>query len=310
MPPRLVTKGLRATGRWPVLLALVHGAVRDASEEGGDPTAELSEVLAALRIDGITALDVQDPGERSKAVAATIEVSLRRLTPDEQARYLELAVFGEDVPVPGDVVARLWRHTGGWSRFQSRRLCQRLFDLGLLPELPSRRRSSRSARRDSFVLANQGAAAACRVECRRDRCTPGPRPSHGGWDEVPLLHDYLWSWLVEHLWAARLHDELEEVLANSRWLVKKLELTGPAGLESDLRLSKLPTPHALETVRSTELVHSRAARLHPARWRQPSPRDFRSTRAWTGCASGPSLGIYGPHIRTLSLHQIFPTTPW
>ena len=35
---------VRATGRWPVLLALVHGAVRDAVTEGGDPAAELTEV--------------------------------------------------------------------------------------------------------------------------------------------------------------------------------------------------------------------------------------------------------------------------
>ena len=38
-------------------------------------------------------------------------------------------MFGEDVAVPGGVVARLWGHTGGWTRFQARRGCQRLFDL-------------------------------------------------------------------------------------------------------------------------------------------------------------------------------------
>jgi WD40 repeat protein len=248
MPPRLVARGLRATGRWPVLLSLVHGAVGDASKNGGDPAAELAEVLAALRIDGITALDVHDPGERGKAVAATIEVSLRRLTPEEQARYQELAVFGEDVAVPGDVVARLWMHTCAWTGFQARRFCQRLFDLGLLA----------SHRRDlDQITLHDVVRSYLRTKMRGQLATLDAAvvdshrnlvPPEGGWADVPAQHNYLWSWLAEHLWAANLLDELEGMLADPKWLVKKLEQTGPAGLESDLRLSKLPMPQALETV--------------------------------------------------------------
>jgi WD40 repeat protein len=248
MPTRLVTKAVRATGRWPVLLSLVHGAVRDACQDGGDPAAELAEVLAALRIDGITALDVHDPEERGKAVAATIEVSLRRLTPDEHARYLELAVFGEDIVVPGVVVARLWGHMGSWSRFQARRLCQRLFDLGLLASY--RRDPDRIVLHDvirsylrSKVRDRLEELDAAVVDAHRDLVPPG-----GGWADVSSQHDYLWSWLAEHLWAAGRHDELEAVLADPRWLVRKLGGAGPAGLESDLRLSKLPTTRALATV--------------------------------------------------------------
>jgi len=121
------------TGRWPVLLSLVHSALGDAVCAGGDAAAELREVLAALRVEGITALDVANPSQRSEAVTATIEVSLRRLTPDERSRYEELAVFGEDVEIPGEVVARLWAHTAGWTGFHARRLCQWLFDLGCWP---------------------------------------------------------------------------------------------------------------------------------------------------------------------------------
>ena len=76
-----MAEALRATGRWPVLLALVHGAVRDAVREGGDPAAELTEVLAALKTEGVTALDATSAGERSAAVAATIEVSLAPVDP-------------------------------------------------------------------------------------------------------------------------------------------------------------------------------------------------------------------------------------
>jgi hypothetical protein len=75
LPPERVADALRATGRWPVLLALVHGAVGDGVREGGDPAGELAEVLAALAVEGITALDAAHPDERGMAVAATIEVS-------------------------------------------------------------------------------------------------------------------------------------------------------------------------------------------------------------------------------------------
>jgi WD40 repeat protein len=248
LPSALVTDGLDATGRWPVLLSLVHGAVRDAVRNGADPAGELEEVLAGLRAEGITALDPTNPSDRGRAVAATIEVSLLRLTPDERARYLELAIFGEDVTVPGEVVAKLWAHTGGWTRFQARRLSQRLFDLGLLAGYrrdPDRlavhdvlRTYLRYTNRDR--LAEWDAAV---VDAFRDLV-----PAEGGWADLPPEQHYLWSWLATHMAGAGRRDELEAMLADPVWLVAKLERVGPAGLESDLRLSQRPTAQALATV--------------------------------------------------------------
>jgi hypothetical protein len=55
-------------------------------------------------------------------VARTIGVSLSRLTAEQRERYLELAVFGEDVAIPGEVLARYWQATGGWSTFATGRV--------------------------------------------------------------------------------------------------------------------------------------------------------------------------------------------
>ena len=85
LPSGLVADAVQATGRWPVLLSLVHGAVQDAVRVGADAAEELADVLEVLKRDGITALDATNPGERSAAVAAKVGVSLRRLTPDERA---------------------------------------------------------------------------------------------------------------------------------------------------------------------------------------------------------------------------------
>ena len=214
MPPGLVADALGVTGRWPVLLSLVRGAVRDAVADGGHPAVELGEVLAAVRVEGVTSLDTGDQEERGRAVAATIEVSLHRLTPDERARYEELAVFGEDVAIPGEVVARLWRHTGGWTRFQAHRLCRRLFDLGLLA----------SYRRDPDCLVlhdvvraylrhitrhRQSELDAAVVDAHRDLLPPG-----GGWAHLPAEHTYLWVWLATHLHGVGERGELEAVLAD------------------------------------------------------------------------------------------------
>jgi len=125
---------LAATGRWPVLLSLVNGAVRADLNAGRRAEESMCEILHELRTTGPTALDVTDADERHMAVARTIGVSLARLTPEKRDRYLELAVCGEDVAIPGAVLSRYWKATGGWSAFQTRRYCQRLAELALVSD--------------------------------------------------------------------------------------------------------------------------------------------------------------------------------
>ena len=102
LPTELVERVEAACGSWPLLLALVHGRLRQQVGAGADAVATLGKVLTALNADGITVLDVDDPEQRSSAVARTIELSLERLTTDERARYAELAArFGGDGPDEG-----------------------------------------------------------------------------------------------------------------------------------------------------------------------------------------------------------------
>lgn len=245
LPPELLPDACAVTGRWPVLLALVHGAVADAVSAGSESSAELTDVLTALRVEGVTALDVSNTRQREHAVAATIEVSLRRLTPDEQARYRELAVFGEDVAVPGDVVARLWQHTGGWTTFRTRRFTKRLFDLGLL--------AGPQHDRDRVVLHDvvraylrqTGRAERVRQHAAVVDAYRALLPHPARWSALASEHDYVWHWLAVHLHGAGELDELEAVLADGRWLIAKLDQTGPASLEADLELSRTPQARAL-----------------------------------------------------------------
>jgi NB-ARC domain/Domain of unknown function (DUF4062)/WD domain, G-beta repeat len=250
LPSSVVDAALQVTGYWPVLLALVNGAVGADVAAGGDAETSLREVLHELRTAGPSVLDVGDEDERHSAVARTIEVGLARLTGEQRARYLELAVFGEDVAIPGEVLARYWQHTGGWSSFQTRRFCLRLAELALFSEY----------RRDSDRLQLHDVIRAHLRERTRDRCAElcralvdaqrGLVPEEGersAWWHLPPEQRYLWAWLPTHLHGGGLEGELRACVHHPGWLVGKLEQVGPAGLEADLALSDDPLSTALGT---------------------------------------------------------------
>ncbi|MGH3772043.1 MAG: WD40 repeat domain-containing protein [Pseudonocardiaceae bacterium] len=162
---------------------------------------------------------------------------------------MELAVFGEDVAIPGPVLSRYWKATGGWSEFQTRRYCQRLADLALISDY----------RRDpEEVMLHDVLRAYLREQTkhRRDALHRALLDAHrslvadegdlSAWWQLPATQTYLWAWLPAHLRDAGLEQELRACLHHPGWLVGKLEHIGSAGLEADLALSDDPLSRALE----------------------------------------------------------------
>jgi hypothetical protein len=175
---------LKATGRWPVLLALVNGAARSQLARGADLDTVWGAILAALTRRGPTALEVGNPEGRSRAVSATVELSLSRLSDAERDRYLELAVFPEDVDVPLTVLGRFWAHTGQLDDLQVRLLCNTSTTSHCWPNIIS-------THRHGSVFTTSSAA------------TCEPRPATGG----PSLTD-CWStptavWLLQPVISSR-----------------------------------------------------------------------------------------------------------
>jgi Domain of unknown function (DUF4062)/NB-ARC domain len=95
-------------GRWPVLLSLVNGALRRRVARGQYPASAAADIERLLTAGGPAALDPARPGDRSQAVTATVEASLTLLDDADRSRYLDLAIFPEDVDIPLDVLALLW----------------------------------------------------------------------------------------------------------------------------------------------------------------------------------------------------------
>jgi WD40 repeat protein len=291
---------LAVTGRWPVLLALVNGAVRADLTIGRGAEESLCEILHELRTTGPTVLDLADTRERHTAVSRTIEVSLSRLTAEQRARYLELAVFAPGAAIPVPVLVRYWQATGGWSQFQVRRYCQRLAELALVSDY----------RRDQVILhdvihaylreqTHHRRGELHRVLINAHRNLVAERDGISEWWQLHATQTYLWSWLPTHLRVARLEQELLACLHHPGWLVGKLEFVGPAALEADLALSDDSLCQALGTA-----VRQNAHVLGPL---QP-PGSLAATLATRLSDDGPTkvtaeelvTGLTTPHLRAIT----------
>jgi hypothetical protein len=128
LSPGVAEELAAAAGRWPVLLGLVNGALRRRVERGQPAGQAAADIRRRLAADGPGAFDAARPADRSLAVGATVEASLALLDPGDRDRYLDLAVFPEDVAIPLDVLALVWPGC------EVEAVCERLAGLGLLAD--------------------------------------------------------------------------------------------------------------------------------------------------------------------------------
>ena len=102
-------------GRWPLLLLLAGGQLRQQFVFGEAAEQALDWIDDNLRAGGVTALDAEgstedfeDPQRRDLAVATSIGGSLTLLGEAERQAFLDLGVFPEDVAVPLTTAGQLW----------------------------------------------------------------------------------------------------------------------------------------------------------------------------------------------------------
>ena len=262
VPSDVVNRVLRLTGRWPVLLGLINGSARadvQLGAQAGQTIAALADQIAA---DGPDVLDLAEAADRNRAVSATLRTSLDRLNSDEQARYAELAVFGDNVDIPRAVLELYWAHTASWTPHQVHHFCRLLLDLGLASEYRLDGSNPRLRLHDVIrvwlryrTVVGLATLAKELVDAHRGLIPSDPNAPDAStrWWRLPAAEKdhaaaYLWAWLPRHLAAAGLADELVGVLLAPEWMLGKIEGLGPAAVEADLLLPDDRACYALAQV--------------------------------------------------------------
>ena len=240
---------LNLTGRWPVLISLVNGALRRYVRDGDTPDHAAWRVADRLRRGGPTALDVTNPQLRRQAVTATLEASLRLLTPTQLERYLELSIFPDDIEITQDVLETYWGATAGLDALQIEALCLELADLSLVTysshPIPSLRLHdvirSFLRRRCAARLAEMNGvwleAAAAQFQLN------AALPTRRWWMLPP--GNYLWDALGYHLLEAHRSDEFKQLAVELRWIVAKILHLSPEAIDADLALVDDPIARVL-----------------------------------------------------------------
>ena len=134
-------------GRLPLAVALCGGLIRH-----GFAWAKVLEQLRTSRIDRIN--DPHAAKVEHENIWNAIDVSVKFLSADEQARFLELAVFPSDESTPIAAVRTLWSHTAGFDDWDTDALVIKLSQRSLLELTTVRRRQSRSRCTTSFTITS------------------------------------------------------------------------------------------------------------------------------------------------------------
>jgi WD40 repeat protein len=223
------------TGRWPVLVRLVNGVLRDEVVEHGRDLHESAAELAVALDAGPTVLDLSDAQERHLAVAATVELSLdrleRRLGAEAVDRYLDLGIFPEDTDVPLTVLSTWW----GLTDFEVRRIARTLDDLSLLHTYDA---AAATVRLHDVLRGYVRARTGERERrTRHARLLDAHRPASGRWSDLPDDAAYLWRWVAWHLHEADAVEELQDTVRRLDYLGAKIHHSGPSALLFDVDLA-------------------------------------------------------------------------
>ena len=211
-------------GEWAQLLKLVNGFLRLCVIDGGQSLREaVADANARLTEEGLDSFSADDEGDRTKAVARTINLSLGLLDDKQRARFAELAVFPEDADIPIGIVARLWR-TAGLSDIRTKDLLVKLQNLSLLLGLDLNARTLRFHDTIRRFLADQAGNDGLVAQHRRlvraldDFC--------GSPEADAPSRRYYYLYLPHHLAVAGERERLDALLLDPGWLKEKLAATG------------------------------------------------------------------------------------
>jgi hypothetical protein len=184
------------------------------------PTA-WKDALGRLQSADIEAVKRNFPGYPYPDLLRAIEVSVEGLESADRERYLDLAVFPEDQPIPEEALRVLWN----------------------LDEADTRDCMTRLVARSLATRSEPGGSEALILhDLQRDlirkRCEKNLPGLHlrlvEAWNALPKLPDfYAWRRVAYHLVQAGRKDDLRQLLLNFKYLEAKLAATDTNALIAD-----------------------------------------------------------------------------
>jgi putative hemolysin len=220
-------------GEWAQLLKLVNGFLRERVIEVNEPLRNaIGNADARLTKEGLSAFDADDEGDRTRAVASTINLGLGLLDEKQRARFAELAVFPEDADIPIGIVTRLWHETAGLGEGRTKDLLIRFYGLSLLLGLDLNQGTLRF--HDTTRRFLQDLAGTEGLVARHKRLLKAIGDIGKSEDADALTRRYFYLYRPHHLAEAGDRETLDAILLDPSWLKAKLAATGsPAALVAD-----------------------------------------------------------------------------
>jgi WD40 repeat protein len=223
-------------GEWAQLLRLVNGFLRERVVESSESLSQaIIDANIRLSEEGLDAFNADEEGDRTKAVARTINLSLGLLDDNQRSRFTDLAVFPEDADIPIGVVTLLWRQTVGLSESKTKDLLVKFYGLSLLLGLDLNQRTFRFHDTVRYFLRHQaGREALVAKHTRLLRAIEDV----SALDHVDALtRRYYYLHLPYHLAEVSDRERLDALLLDPGWLAAKLSVTeNPQTLVSDYEL--------------------------------------------------------------------------
>jgi WD40 repeat protein len=221
------------------------GAAREVAAECGYLPLALAVAGAQVR-DGIPWVAMLEALRRGRLefldhpygnVFRSLRPSVDALSPSQRQRYLELAVFAEDVRIPESLIQRLWKRTGGVEAYQASALLAQLGRKALLEvdEADAGREVVLHDLQHDFIRVLVEDVPALNRELLAVMAE-GPGAGDDGrtaWHCLAAGEAYPWLHLRRHLLAAGKAEEFEDLLFDTRWLEGKLCAAGISAVLSD-----------------------------------------------------------------------------
>jgi len=220
--PPIAEEIIDECGRLPLALALCGSM---ASK--GQTWERILRMLREARLELIA--DRQEINEMHRSIWRAMEASISILSPDEQRRFTELAVFSFDTTVPEEAVFTLWHQTGGLDDLASSVLLISFYERSLVLIDRTAGSTGTGTARISLhdllfdfatrsAIKNLGDIAVLNnqlIDAYWQKCPDG-------WPSGPD-DGYFLQHLCQHLVTAGKQDQLISLLINFAWMERKVE---------------------------------------------------------------------------------------